>query len=124
LGGGAALGVPTQLGDPEAIDQLVAVTVEEFGGIDIVINNAANALALPLGEITPQAWAKSFSVNLQGPVFLVQAALPYLRKSQHAAILNMVSAGRSSFRQWSRCIRRPRPARPCPDLLTGVPELR
>ncbi|WP_077101618.1 SDR family NAD(P)-dependent oxidoreductase [Mycobacterium terramassiliense] len=97
LGGGAALGVPTHLGDLEAIDQLVAVTVDEFGGIDIVINNAANALALPLGEITPQAWAKSFSVNLQGPVFLVQAALPYLRKSQHAAILNMVSAGAFIF---------------------------
>ena len=95
--GGKALGVPTHLGDIEAINRLVATTVSEFGGIDIVINNAANALALPLGEITPEAWSKSFSVNLQGPVFLVQAALPYLRESKHAAILNMVSAGAFIF---------------------------
>jgi NAD(P)-dependent dehydrogenase (short-subunit alcohol dehydrogenase family) len=95
--GGKALGVPTHLGDIEAINRLVATTASEFGGIDIVINNAANALALPLGEITPEAWSKSFSVNLQGPVFLVQAALPYLRESKHAAILNMVSAGAFIF---------------------------
>lgn len=95
--GGKALGVPAHLGDVEAINRLVATTVSEFGGIDIVINNAANALALPLGEITPEAWSKSFSVNLQGPVFLVQAALPYLRDSKHAAILNMVSAGAFIF---------------------------
>ena len=97
LGGGKALGVPTHLGDIDAINRLVAATAQEFGGIDIVINNAANALALPLGEITQEAWSKSFSVNLQGPVFLVQAALPYLRESRHAAILNVVSAGAFIF---------------------------
>lgn len=95
--GGKALGVPTHLGDIEAINRLVTATVNEFGGIDIVINNAANALALPLGEITPEAWSKSFSVNLQGPVFLVQSALPHLRESHHAAILNVVSAGAFIF---------------------------
>jgi NAD(P)-dependent dehydrogenase (short-subunit alcohol dehydrogenase family) len=97
LGGGKALGVPTHLGDIDAINRLVSATVEEFGGIDIVINNAANALALPLGEITPEAWSKSFSVNVRGPVFLVQAALPYLRESRHAAILNVVSVGALIF---------------------------
>ncbi len=97
LGGGNALGVPTHLGDIDAINRLVAATTQEFGGIDIVVNNAATALSLPLGEITPEAWSKSFSVNLQGPVFLVQAALPYLRQSRHAAILNVVSAGAFIF---------------------------
>src|SRR5205807_462490 len=41
-----ALGVPTHLGDIDAINHLVDAAVEEFGGIDIVVNNAANALAL------------------------------------------------------------------------------
>jgi NAD(P)-dependent dehydrogenase (short-subunit alcohol dehydrogenase family) len=91
--GGRAVGVPTHLGDLDAIDRLVDATVAEFGRIDMVVNNAANALSLPLGEFTPEAWSKSFSVNLQGPVFLVQAALPHLRKSEHASILNVVSAG-------------------------------
>lgn len=91
--GAEAIGVPTHLGDVEAIQQLVDTAVERFGGIDIVINNAANALAQPLGEITPEALGKSFAVNLQGPVLLVQAALPHLRASGRGAILNMVSAG-------------------------------
>ena len=72
-------------------------TVDEFGGLDIVINNAANALAQPFGEITPAAWSKSFAVNQQGPVFLVQSALPHLQLSEHAAVLNIVSAGAFIF---------------------------
>ncbi len=96
-GGAAAIGVPTHLGDVAGINALVDTTVAEFGGIDIVINNAANPLAQNLGEITAEAWEKSFSVNLQGPVFLVQAALPCLRKSPYAAILNVVSAGAFIF---------------------------
>ncbi|OBK85054.1 SDR family NAD(P)-dependent oxidoreductase [Mycolicibacter sinensis] len=90
---GRVHGLPTHLGDMEAINGLVNATVERFGGIDIVVNNAANPLALPIGQITPEAWSKSFSVNLQGPVFLVQAALPYLRRSGHAAVLNVASVG-------------------------------
>jgi len=93
LAPGRAHGVPTHLGDVDAINRLVSTTVERFGGVDIVINNAANPLAMPIGEITPEAWSKSFSVNLQGPVFLVQAALPHLRESSHAAVLNVASVG-------------------------------
>ncbi|MFI5780715.1 SDR family NAD(P)-dependent oxidoreductase [Nocardia sp. NPDC051570] len=95
--GATALGVPTHLGDRDAIAALVDTTVDRFGGIDIIINNAATALTQPLGELTPEAWDKSFSVNLTGPVFLIQHALPYLRTSTHAAILNIVSVGAFSF---------------------------
>lgn len=95
--GAQAIGVPTHLGDADAIGQLVEAAVARFGGVDIVINNAANALALPFGEITPAALDKSFAVNLQGPVLLVQTALPHLRRSGHAAIVNVVSAGAFVF---------------------------
>ena len=95
--GGEALGVPAHLGELADLDALVAATVERFGGVDIVVNNAANALALPLGEITPEAWEKSFSVNLRGPVFLVQAALPHLIASAHAAVVNVISVGAFMF---------------------------
>ena len=43
-----------------------------FGRLDIVVNNAANALTQPFGQFTPDAWDKSLDVNLRGPVFLVQ----------------------------------------------------
>ena len=95
--GGRAIGVPTHLGEIGAINALVEAAVGRFGGIDIVINNAANPLTQTLGELTPEAWEKSFGVNLRGPVFLVEAALPFLRESQHAAVLNVVSAGAFIF---------------------------
>ena len=91
--GGSALAVPTHVGDVDQLDALVAATVERFGGVDIVVNDAANPLALPIGSITPEALAKSHEVNLCGPLFLVQAALPHLRASDHAAIVNVITAG-------------------------------
>ncbi|MCB1688833.1 MAG: SDR family oxidoreductase [Halioglobus sp.] len=95
--GAEALGIPTHLGDIESLRALVAKTVETFGAIDVVVNNAANALAQPLGEFTPEAWSKSLDVNLRGPVFLVQEALPWLKQSPHAAVLNIVSGAAYLF---------------------------
>ena len=95
--GGQAIGVPTHLGDVDALGTLVQRTVDEFGGVDVVVNNAANPLAQPLGDITVEALAKSYEVNLRGPVFLVQEALPHLKASEHAAVLNMVSVGAFIF---------------------------
>ena len=91
--GGAALSVPTHVGDLDQLEHLVARTVDAFGGVDVVVNNAANALTQPVGSITAEAWQKSFDANLRAPVFLVQHALPHLRASPHAAVLNMSSAG-------------------------------
>jgi NAD(P)-dependent dehydrogenase (short-subunit alcohol dehydrogenase family) len=95
--GGDAIGVPTHLGEVAATEALVAATVARFGRVDIVVNNAANALTLPLGQLTTEAWSKSFDVNLRGPVFLVQQALPWLRESEHAAVINVISAGAFLF---------------------------
>ena len=95
--GGEALGVPTHLGDLDALADLVRRTVDEFGAIDVVVNNAANALAQPIGEYTPEAWQKSLDVNLRGPVFLVQEAIPHLKESRHAAVLNILSGAAFMF---------------------------
>jgi NAD(P)-dependent dehydrogenase (short-subunit alcohol dehydrogenase family) len=95
--GGQAIGVPTHLGDVDALEALVRATVDEFGGIDVVVNNAANALAQPLGQMTVEAVTKSYEVNVRGPLFLVQAALPHLKESAKAAVINMVSVGAFMF---------------------------
>jgi NAD(P)-dependent dehydrogenase (short-subunit alcohol dehydrogenase family) len=95
--GGQAIGVPTHAGSIEDLDTLVDRTVAAFGALDVLVNNAANALAQPLGEMTVDAWAKSNEVNVRGPVFLAQKALPHLKKSEHAAVLNMVSVGAFNF---------------------------
>jgi len=95
--GGEVLGVPTHMGELGDIAALVQRTVDAFGAIDVVVNNAANALAQPIGQFTPEAWQKSFDVNLRGPIFLVQSALPYLERSEHAAVVNVISAGAFLF---------------------------
>jgi len=95
--GGTALGVATHMGDIDQLQALVDRTVEELGAIDVVVNNAANALTQPLGDFTTDAWSKSFDVNLRGPVFLVQQALPFLSARPGSAVLNVVSVGAFIF---------------------------
>ncbi|MBS1837660.1 MAG: glucose 1-dehydrogenase [Actinobacteria bacterium] len=91
--GGIAVAAGAHMGDLDDVAALVGLAVDELGTIDIVVNNAANPLAQPIGAITPAALAKSFDVNVRGPLFLVQEALPHLRRSHHAAVLNVVTAG-------------------------------
>ena len=95
--GGDAFGVPTHVGRLEDVEALVTRTMERYERLDVVVNNAATPLTMPIGELTPEAWQKSFDVNLRGPVFLVQAALPHLEVSPCAAIVNVISAGAFLF---------------------------
>lgn len=64
--GADALGVPTRLGRVEELQALVDTTVDRFGGIDIVVNNAAGALAQRLGKMTPDAFDKSRKPSASG----------------------------------------------------------
>jgi NAD(P)-dependent dehydrogenase (short-subunit alcohol dehydrogenase family) len=89
--------IAAHMGDLDDVKGLVEQTVSVFGGIDIVVNNAATALIQQFGEITPEAWHKSLSVNVTGPLFLVQQALPHLQKSDHAAVLNLISPAAFMF---------------------------
>jgi NAD(P)-dependent dehydrogenase (short-subunit alcohol dehydrogenase family) len=95
--GASAIGVATHMGDLDDVAELVRRAVAEFGGVDIVVNNAATALAQPLGEFTVEAWTKAMDVNLRGPVFLVQEALPHLKQSEHASVLNILSGSAFMF---------------------------
>lgn len=52
-----ALGVPAHMGELDDIDALVTATVDEYGGVDIVVNAAANPVAQPMGSYTPRRWA-------------------------------------------------------------------
>ncbi len=92
-----ALGVSTHMGDLEAVETLAAAAVDQFGGVDVLVNNAANALAQPIGAQTAAAWQKSFEVNLRGPALLTQACLPHLEASQHASVINVISVGAFMF---------------------------
>lgn len=88
-----AVGIACHMGSMSDVRALVMATVERFGALDVVVNNAANALAEPIGSFTEAGVTKSIDVNVKGPIFLIQESLPYLRVSDHASVINIVSAG-------------------------------
>lgn len=91
--GSEVLGVAAHSGDVEAMVALVDRAVERYGGIDVIVNNAGISLGMRVGEISLGGLQKSLDVNLIGPLFLVQHALPYLEKSSGRSIINIITTG-------------------------------
>lgn len=68
---------------------LVQETVQRFGRLDVLINNASSFFPTPVGDITEEAWDDLMGTNLKTPLFLSQAAAPHLRRSE-GCIVNIV----------------------------------
>ena len=88
-----AVGIPCHMGSSKDVRALVTASAAHFGAIDVVVNNAANALAEPIGSFTDAGMTKSLDVNVKGPIALIQESLPLLRASGHPSVINVVSAG-------------------------------
>ncbi len=95
--GAGALGIAVNMGDPDSAETIVGAAVDCFGGLDVVVNNAANPLAAPVGSQVAGMWQKSFEVNLRGPALLIGAAVPRLGASGHGAVINVISVGAFQF---------------------------
>lgn len=80
-------GAVADVGDQESLSGWVTSAAEALGGIDIVV---ANVSALALAG-APDAWRRSFDVDMMGTVGLVEAALPYLERSAAASIVTISS---------------------------------
>jgi len=90
--GGQALAVAAHTGDSEAVNALVARTVERFGGVDIVVNNAAtNPHFGPLLTADEGQWQKILDVNVMGYFRVVKAAVPEMQKRGGGKIINVAS---------------------------------
>ena len=96
--GGRALAVPCDLSLPEAAGELVATTVSELGRVDAIVNNAGTCRSHPLDEWGLAEFDEHLFVNIRSPFFLVQAALPHLRRSPVAAVVNISSSSGSMVR--------------------------
>ncbi|EJZ20034.1 SDR family NAD(P)-dependent oxidoreductase, partial [Rhizobium sp. Pop5] len=94
--GPAAKAMKLDVTDLSAIDTLVAAVDQEFGGIDILINNAAIFDMAPVNEITEESYDRIFSINLKGPLFMMKAVSKVMiKRSRGGKIINMASqAGR------------------------------
>jgi len=78
---GSALTVAADLCDSAALPPLIETVVAHFGRLDALVNNASSFFATPLGAIDARAWHELMGSNLQGPLFLAQAAATHLAAS-------------------------------------------
>lgn len=72
-----------------SLPDLVKTTVNHFGSLDILINNASSFFATAIGDISEKAWDDLIGTNLKAPLFLSQAAAAELRK-RHGCIVNIL----------------------------------
>ena len=85
--------------DRTSCDAAVAATLRAFGGLDVLVNNAGVVQSGPIAEFSERDWDRTFAVNTKGIYLMVQAALPALKRSNNAAIINTASiAGKRGYR--------------------------
>ena len=91
---GESLYVQGDISDKAQCENLVAKTVEKFGGVDLLVNNAGWTTLVPHGNLealTEEIFRKTFEVNVFGTWNLTMAAMPYLRKSSDGHVVTITS---------------------------------
>src|SRR5262249_30976552 len=97
-----ALPLPADLADPDMITTAIGRVATELGGIDVVVNNAAVALPGSIADLPLEAWQRTLDINLRGALLVIRAALPDLRRSGGAAVVNVSSLqGIRGFAGWA-----------------------
>lgn len=84
-------GIACDVADRTEVDRSVETAAARLGGLDIVINNAGIGSDGTVADHDDELWRRVFEVNVFGTVRVSRAALPYLRASSHAAIVNVCS---------------------------------
>jgi NAD(P)-dependent dehydrogenase (short-subunit alcohol dehydrogenase family) len=89
--GGKTEIVVTELSEEDSIKNLVKTTNEKFHRLDILINNAGITHSAKLEQTATEDWQRCINVNARAPFILCREALPLLKKSQSAHIINIAS---------------------------------
>ena len=92
-----ALAVRCDVTDEKSVREMVKEVAGELGGIDVLVNNAANYETVEFEKITVAQWDAIFASNTRGPFLVSREAVPYLRKRK-GRIINMGSLG--GLRPW------------------------
>jgi NAD(P)-dependent dehydrogenase (short-subunit alcohol dehydrogenase family) len=92
--GGQALAVTTDVADPASIDEMIGIVEDEWGRIDVLVNNAGIFSTLemrPFDQIPLEEWERVLRVNLTGPFLCARAVLPAMRRAKWGRIINVAS---------------------------------
>lgn len=89
--GGRALGGVADVADFDSVEASVEHMVEQFGGLDLLINVAGVGKAARLEELDEREWQRTLSVNLNGVFHTTKSAMPHLLKARHGSIVNVAS---------------------------------
>jgi NAD(P)-dependent dehydrogenase (short-subunit alcohol dehydrogenase family) len=90
--GGRALCVPADLADPASPARVVEQAAGAFGRVDGLVNNAAVCRHFPLADWDVAGFDEHVATNVRAPYFLIQAALPWLRRAPAPAVVNISSS--------------------------------
>ncbi len=85
--GGKALAIPCDIRSEDQIESAVKKTIETFGGIDILVNNASAISLTPTEQTEPKRFDLMHSINVRGTFFVSKACIPHLRKGNNPHIL-------------------------------------
>lgn len=92
--GGRALAVTVDVTDNESVQEMVNATINHFGSVDILINNAAlfgKVTPKPFEEIGSAEWDQMMTVNVRGTFECVKAVTPHMRRKKYGKIVNIAS---------------------------------
>lgn len=92
--GGTAIGVVANVAKEEHIQNLIDTTVNKFGSLDVLVNNAGIMDKMTAAaDVTDELWERVFAVNVNGPMRAIRKALPIMMKQGHGVIINTASVG-------------------------------
>ena len=94
--GAQSLALRVDVADEESTQRMAALTLERFGRIDVLVNNAAIFATIPMNRggietIDPKEWDRLMAVNLKGLFFCCRAVLPTMRRQKSGKIINIAS---------------------------------
>lgn len=87
--GGQALAVQCDIRFEEQVQNVVDKTIEKFGGIDILVNNASAITLTPTEQTEPKRFDLMYDINVRGTFMMSRACIPFLKKATNAHILNL-----------------------------------
>jgi 7-alpha-hydroxysteroid dehydrogenase len=90
--GRQALVIPCDVNDNDAVEDIVARTMNEFGRVDIVVNNAGGSMPRPLLDTSPGYLERAFHFNVTTAFVLTKAAAPHMLAAGSGAVVNISSA--------------------------------